>query len=322
MNNEIMQFFGLSRSFYNLPFLETEVIKRQVENIKLASRTGGIIALTGMVGSGKTTLLWKIQQQLFDEKQVLVCRSLSTDKKRVNIGTLYTALFFDLVKDKNFKIPNQAEQRERKLLELVRKQDKPIVLFIDEAHDLASQTLISLKRLIELVHSSGGNLTVILAGHPKLDNDLRRPIMEEIGARTQLFQLNHWVENKEQYGSWLFKQCCQKDVKPADIITPEAMNLLINSLVTPLQINHYLTIAMEQAYLSDTKPISPEIIQSVLVPDLDGIEARLARNGYNLQALCEILNSRPSEVKSYLLGQLNTNKNAEFSKEIYKLGII
>ena len=71
MNNEIMQFFGLSRSFYNLPFLETEVIKRQVENIKLASRTGGIIALTGMVGSGKTTLLWKIQQQLFDEKQVL-----------------------------------------------------------------------------------------------------------------------------------------------------------------------------------------------------------------------------------------------------------
>ena len=70
MNNEIMQFFGLSRSFYNLPFLETEVIKRQVENIKLASRTGGIIALTGMVGSGKTTLLWKIQQQLFDEKQV------------------------------------------------------------------------------------------------------------------------------------------------------------------------------------------------------------------------------------------------------------
>ena len=104
-----------------------------------------------MVGTGKTTLLWQIQQQLREEKTVVVSRSLSTDKKRVNISTLYTALFFDLVKDKNFKIPNQAEQRERKLLELVKKQDKPIVLFIDEAHDLASQTLISLKRLIELV---------------------------------------------------------------------------------------------------------------------------------------------------------------------------
>jgi len=275
-----------------------------------------------MVGTGKTTLLWKIQQQLSEEKQVLVCRSLSTDKKKVNISTLYTALFFDLVKDKNFKIPSQAEQRERKLLELVKKQDKPIVLFIDEAHDLASQTLISLKRLIELIYSSGGNLTVILAGHPKLGNDLKRPTMEEIGARTQLFQLNHWVENKEHYGTWLFKQCCRKDIKMAEIITQEAMDLLISSLVTPLQINYYLTMAMEQAHLSCTKPITTEIIQSVLIPDLDGIEAKLARNGYNLQALCEILNSRPSEIKAYLLGQLNTNKLAEFNKEIYKLGVI
>lgn len=317
-----MQFFGLNKPLYHVPFLETEEIRKQVENIKYASHIGGIIALTGMVGTGKTTLLWKIQQQLIDEKQVVVCRSLSTDKKRVNINTLYTALFFDLAKDKNFKIPGQAEQRERKLLELVKKQGKPIVLFIDEAHDLASQTLISLKRLIELVYSSDCNLTVILAGHPKLGNDLRRPIMEEIGGRTQLFQLNHWIENKAQYGSWLLKQCCRKDIKSADLITQEAMELLVSSLVTPLQINHYLTQAMEQAYLSGTKPITSEIIQSVLMPDLDGIEAKLARNGYNLQALCEVLNSRPSEVRAYLLGSLNTNKVVEFNKEIYKLGII
>jgi type II secretory pathway predicted ATPase ExeA len=212
MNNEIMQFFELNKHFHNVPFLETDGIKKHIDNIKYASRVGGIIAITGMVGTGKTTLLWQIQQQLRDEKEVVVCRSLSTDKKRVNIGTLYTALFFDLAKDKNFKIPHQAEQRERKLLELVKKQDKPIVLFIDEAHDLASQTLISLKRLIELVYSSGSILTVVLAGHPKLGNDLRLPTMEEIGARTQLFQLNHWIENKEHYGAWLFKQCCRKDI--------------------------------------------------------------------------------------------------------------
>ena len=312
----------LSKGFHQAQFLETDTIRKQIDNIKAESHISGIIALTGMVGSGKTTLLWKIQQQLSDEKQVLVCRSLSTDKKRVSIGTLYTALFSDLIKDKNFKIPSQAEQRERKLLELVKKQDKPIVLFIDEAHDLSSQTLISLKRLIELVYSSGGNLTVILAGHPKLGNDLKRPSMEEIGARTQLYQLNHWVENKEHYGRWLFKQCCLTDVKITEIITVEAMDLLVSSLVTPLQINHYLVRAMEQAYLSCTKPMTVEIIQSVLVPDLDGIEAKLARSGYNLQALCETLNARPTEVKAYLLGQLNTNKLPEFNKEIYKLGII
>ena len=96
----------------------------------------------------------------------------------------------------------------------------------------------------------------------------------------------------------------------------------MNSLVTPLQINHYLARALEQAYLSGTKPITTEIIESILVPDLDGIDAKLARNGYNLQALCEILNARPSEVKSYLLGQLNTSKLVAFNKEINKLGVI
>ena len=145
----------------------------------------------------------RFNEQLREEKTVVVSRSLSTDKKRVNISTLYTALFFDLVKDKNFKIPNQAEQRERKLLELVKKQDKPIVLFIDEAHDLASQTLISLKRLIELVYSIGSILTVIMAGHPKLSNDLSRPTMEEIGARTQIFQLRVCCKTKQNHQKFL-----------------------------------------------------------------------------------------------------------------------
>lgn len=58
------------------------------------------------------------------------------------------------------------------------------------------------------------------------------------------------------------------------------------------------------------------------MPDLNGIAAKLARNGYNLQALCEILNARPSEVKSYLLGKLDTSKLVEFNKEINKLGVI
>lgn len=322
MNHDVMQYFGLSKSFQHLPFLETESIRKLIENIKSAIQTGGIIALTGMVGSGKTTLLWKLQQQLLDEKQVLVCRSLSTDKKRVNIGTLYTALFFDLAKEKNFKAPTQPERRERKLLELIKKQDKPIVLFIDEAHDLHSQTLISLKRLIELIYSNGGKLAVIIAGHPKLSNDLKRPSMEEIGARAQLFTLNHWLENKAQYCEWLFKQCCRKEAKTTDIITTEAIELLINNLVTPLQVNHYLAQAMEQAYLAGAKPITPELIQSVLAPDLDVMEAKLARHGYNLPALCEVLNAKPSEVKAYLLGQLHSNKLQEFNKEIHKLGVI
>eukprot|EP01037_Dinobryon_pediforme_P015992 gene15992-16162_t len=229
----------------------------------------------GMVGSGKTTLLRKIQEQLTEEKQIIISRSLSTDKRRVTIGTLYTALFLDLVKEKNFQAPTQPEKRERKLLEILKKNDKP---------------------------DNGKTLAVVIAGHPKLKNDLRRPTMEEVGARVQIFTLDSLIDNK-------------------DVIAVEALELLANSLITPLQINYYLIQALEKAYLTGTKPITADIIQSVLSLDIDGLEAKLARNGYTIASLSEVLNAKASEVKTFLRGQLTSGKANGFNQEINKLGV-
>ena len=77
----------------------------------------------------------------------------------------------------------QPELKERKLLALIQKCRKTVVLFVDEAHDIQHSTLVQIKRIIELVRSNGGTLSVVLVGHPKLKNDLRRPSLEEIGAR-------------------------------------------------------------------------------------------------------------------------------------------
>ena len=66
-------------------------------------------------------------------------------------------MFHDLSTEREVQIPVQAEKRERKLLELIGKRQKPIVLLIDEAHDLTRKTLIELKRLTELVQEIGGS---------------------------------------------------------------------------------------------------------------------------------------------------------------------
>jgi type II secretory pathway predicted ATPase ExeA len=321
MNTELMNFFGLIKPFNQALFLETEHSKKFIHDIKTAIYQGGIIAIAGMVGSGKTTLLRKIQEQLIEEKQIIISRSLSTDKRRVTIGTLYTALFLDLVKEKNFQTPTQPEKRERKFLEILKKNDKPLVLFIDEAHDLHSQTLISLKRLIELSYDHGKTVAVVIAGHPKLKNDLRRPSMEEVGARVQIFTLDSLIDNKLRYCEWLLKQCGTKDLKIHDVIAPDALELLANSLITPLQINHYLVQALEKAYLIGSKPITTDIIQAVFTVEIDGLEAKLARSGYGLGPLCDVLNAKPSEVKTYLRGQLTSNKSTGFNQEINKLGV-
>ena len=100
------------------------------------------------------------------------------------------------------------------------------------------------------------------------------------------------------------------------------MEFLSDRLMTPLQINYYLSQAIEKAYLTGTSPIDLEIIQSILSPDIDGLEAKLSRNGYGIGTLCEVLSAKPKEVKSYLNGLLPPSRAQEFNCEIHKLGVI
>jgi type II secretory pathway predicted ATPase ExeA len=127
---------------------------------------GDLVALCGVVGSGKTMMLRRLQDLLARENRVIVAKSISVEKSRATLGTLITALFCDLSPDKEPKIPKQGELRERELRNLVRKRKKPIVLMVDEAHDLHHYTLTGLKRLIEMVADGDGKLCVLLAGIP------------------------------------------------------------------------------------------------------------------------------------------------------------
>lgn len=147
-------------------------------------RTLNLLSITGIIGCGKTTTLRRLFDVLEKEGKMIVSKSLCVEKKRTTLPTLIAALFYDLSTDKEIKIPKDGEKRERELRNLIKKGKKPVALFVDEAHDLHYSRLTGLKRLIEVVEDSGGILSVVLAGHPKLKNDLRRPMMEEIGYRT------------------------------------------------------------------------------------------------------------------------------------------
>jgi type II secretory pathway predicted ATPase ExeA len=63
-----------------------------------------------------------------------------------------------------------------------------------------------LKRLMELVHNQGDRLSMVLAGHPKLQHDLWRPAMEEIGARAIVFILEGIKGYQHDYIVWLLEQ--------------------------------------------------------------------------------------------------------------------
>ena len=266
MLSEAMEHYGLALPFDEAGFFETEHHQKIIKQMKAAIQAGRLVALSGVVGAGKTVLAHRLQEELAREGKVLVARSLSVDKERVTLQTLMMALFFDLSPEEEPWIPSQGERRERELRNLIRKGRKPAALFVDEAHDLHPKTLRGLKRLSEVVKDAGARLAIVLIGHPKLQNDLRRPTMEEIGHRTTIVTFKGIAGQQRPYIDWLLAQCLTKGVGVSDVITEEAVELLAQRLGTPLQIEQYLTRALEEGWRVGEKPVTAQLIETLLSP--------------------------------------------------------
>jgi len=321
MLTEVMEHFSLIKSFSKAGYYETESQKQMFKDIRIAIQSGRLVAITGIIGCGKTVTLRRLFEVLEKEGKILVSKSLSVDKDRATLPTLIAALFYDLSTDKEIIIPKEGEKRERKLRELIRKCKKPVALFIDEAHDLHYSTLTGLKRLIEIVEDGGGTLSIILAGHPKLKNDLRRPSMEEIGYRATVFSLESIAGFQQQYIEWLLSECTAPNTSVNDLLQAEAIELLATHLRTPLQIEQHLTLAFESAYLAGVKPVTPVIIQSILSKKIDDLEPTLIRHGYNIKDLVEQFNAKPAEIKLLFRGQLDPARARELQEEMLAAGL-
>jgi type II secretory pathway predicted ATPase ExeA len=320
MLTDVMAHFGFTKSLRQAGYFVTDHHQQLLKDLQAAIWEGGLVAMTAVVGSGKTMLLWQLQDVLQREGEIEVAESLAFDVPRVNLGTLKLALFYDLATDKDGDLPAKPEKSERALMKLIRRCDKPIALCVDDAHDLHGHTLRGLKQLIEKTRRRGGRLAVVLAGHPKLKNELRRPALEEIGARATIFELEGIKGHQRRYLTWLLTQCHTQG-QPTDILTNDALELLAERLSTPLQIEHYLTLALEHAYQLGETCVTPEIVAMTLAPDLHALEPTLARYGYNVSTLSEVLHIRQTEVRLFLQGQLPPGRAEELHTQLLRAGI-
>lgn len=282
MRVEVMEHYGPARPIDQTGYYETAHHKQLLKDIKGAIHEGRLVTVCGVVGSGKTVTLRRVQQQLRDENKIIFARSLSVEKHNIRLATLISALFYDLAPDRQVQIPKQVERRERELQELVKKGKRPVALFVDEAYDLNGNTLTGLKRLMEVVEDGGGRLSVVLAGHPKLRNDLRRPTTEEIGYRTDIFTLDGIAGSQREYIHWLLKTSTGKG-KFEEIMTSDAIDLLAMKLRTPLQVQQHLALG----YRAGEKPVTVALVESVLSRQLDDLEPTLTRHGYRLKDMVE-----------------------------------
>jgi len=321
MLTEVMRHYSLLRPPVDAGFFETEHHAQVSRDIRTAIMGGRMIALTAVIGSGKTVLSRRLRADLERDGRVIVSRSLSVDKAKISMPLLIAALFYDLTPEKTVKISSQSERRERDLQELFRRAKKPVALFIDDAHDLQPRTLTALKRLMELATEGNGQLSIVLVGHPKLRNDLRRPKMEEIGDRTTVFEFGGLRDQQRDYIDWVLKASISEGVAPDDVLTDEAATLLAAKLKTPLQIGQHLVRAFEAGFELGAKPIDASIVRAVLSRQINDLEPQLTRNGYDLGSLVEQFDAKPAEIRQLLRGDLDPRRSQELMDEMRAAGL-
>jgi type II secretory pathway predicted ATPase ExeA len=321
MLTEVMRHYRLARPPVDVGFFETEHHAQVARDLRAAIQAGRLIALTAVIGAGKTMLSRRLRDDLEHEGRVIVSRALTVEKAKITVPLLIAALFYDLSPEKTVSISNQSERRERDLQELFRKAKKPVALFVDDAHDLHPKTLTALKRLAELVVEGGGQLSVVLIGHPKLKNDLYRPKMEEIGDRVTVFEFGGLRDRQRDYIEWALKRSLEEGVEPDEAIADEAATLLAAKLKTPLQIGRHLVRAFEAGFEAGVRPVDAAIVETVLSRRIDDLEPQLTRHGYDVKVLCDQFDAKPAEIRQLLRGGLNPQRSAELIDEMRAAGL-
>src|SRR3990172_1431743 len=149
----------------------------------------GFISVTGEVGTGKTTLCWTLLERLGPDTEVafLFNPMLSGEELLRAISTEFG------LASEGLSRARVNEQLNRFLLEQ-RRAGKRVLLIIDEAQNLPSQTLEEIRLLSNLETSTSKLLQILLFGQPELDAKLEsrelRQLRQRISVRWRLQALD------------------------------------------------------------------------------------------------------------------------------------
>lgn len=145
--------------------------------------------------------------------------------------------------------------------------------------------------------------------------------MEEIGGRTTVLKMEGIQGAESDYIEWLLQECLDPKAKPTDVFTTEAITFMAEKFSTPLQINHYAWKSLAKACEIGEKPVDTNILQEIISSDFHSMEADMKRAGYDMKAICETVDARPAEMRSFFKNRLAPTRAKEIQDEILKIGI-
>ena len=97
--------------------------------------------------------------------------------------------------------------------------------------------------------------------------------------------------------------------------------MLATKLRTPLQVEQYLTRALEAGYQIGETPVSATTVNTVLARHSEELEPTLTRHGYRIRDLAEQFDAKPAEIKALFSHGLDPVRTAELREKMMMAGL-
>lgn len=231
------------------------------------SEGSGFILLTGDIGAGKTTVIRYILNRL-DENEAVDLGVISNTN--VNSGELLKLVMHE------FGIEAPEGANKAKCLEAIFKflikeysRGRKVVLVVDEAQNLADESLEEIRMISNLQTDDQILLQIILIGQPNLKQRLSSPNLTQLSQRIAVFYHLSALDRDEvtEYISFRLKRASGHP----DIFAEAAIDLLFKaSGGIPRIINILCDTALVYAYAESYETITVEIMQQV-IRDKEGL---------------------------------------------------
>ena len=180
-------------------FYPTEAVKELLEDVKayMKSRPDRFAVLSGSVGVGKTTLIQMLMEAFKASNEFTIAFMAHNDASKIK-ESMITNKLLRMIGEPPKRTADQETRYE--ILQDKLKERPRMLLVIDDAHKLKSDTLIELKKTNEK------GVSILLAAHTQLARKLKLAMYEEIGLRAETFEVPGIVGEGRGYLEFLLEK--------------------------------------------------------------------------------------------------------------------
>jgi len=258
-------FYNLKEKPFNLPpdpdyFYLSETHKNAYSHLEYAiSENKGFVVITGEIGSGKTTLIKYLLKNVGMDVNVglvnnthlfpghmlkLICKEFELNVNKVGMFELQESFYGFLL--------NEYAHRKR------------VVLIIDEAQNLTSESLEEIRMLSNLESEKTHLLQIILIGQPGLKDNLKMKGLEQFTQRVTVTYHLGRLSIKEAVNYIDFRMN-RAGAQNGSIFRPEAVEAVYKySRGIPRVINILCDTALLYGFAEGHKEIDEKLIISII----------------------------------------------------------